>query len=192
MEKNKKENLIKPKLLLHSCCAPCSSGVVFELSKNYNISIYFYNPNIDSLAEFELRKSEQIRFLNEIRNELDIPIFCEEYNPKEYDEIVQGLESQIEGGRRCEKCFYIRLAKTAEFARKNKFDCFTTTLSVSPYKNADLLNTIGKEISKKTSIKYFESNFKKNNGYLKSIQNSKKYNLYRQNYCGCKYSKKTH
>ena len=172
------------KLLLHSCCAPCSSGVLDDLRKKYDITVFFYNPNIYPLEEYEKRAKEQEKYLKQIGISY---IICD-YNPDKYIEAIKGLENEPEGGNRCEVCFRIRLNMTAEYAKKHNYDIFTTTLSVSPHKNYELINNIGREISEKYGVPFLEANFKKNDGYLKSINNSKKYNIYRQNYCGCKYS----
>lgn len=172
------------KLLLHSCCAPCSSGALEQLLNKYDITIYFYNPNINTKKEHDLRAQSQIN-LCEI---LNIPYIIERYTPSEFDKKIIGREQDTEGGKRCQTCYHLRLDKTATFAKENGYDIFTTTLSVSPYKNATLLNQLGESISKKYGVKYLSSDFKKNDGYLKSINNSKKYALYRQNFCGCEYS----
>lgn len=179
---------ITPKLLLHSCCAPCSSHVIDTLSPYFDITILYYNPNIEPYEEYLRRKEEEIRFLEEYPNinKLDI-IYCD-YDEEKYKSIVKGLEKEPEGGARCIKCYYLRLEKTAELAKENNYDYFATTLTVSPYKNSNKLNEIGESLSSKYNIKYLYSDFKKKNGYKHSIELSKKYNLYRQDYCGCKYS----
>lgn len=175
----------KKKLLLHCCCAPCTSGVLWQL-EDFDISCFYYNPNIAPKEEYEFRKQELEKFLKNF----DIPMFFLDYDKEKYEEMVVGLENEKEGGARCYKCFELRLLKTAKFAKDNGFDIFTTTLSVSPYKNHNVLNEIGERISKEVGIEFLPANFKKNNGYLKSIENSKKFGLYRQNYCGCIYSKR--
>jgi len=172
------------KLLLHSCCAPCSSGVLDDLRLEYDITVFFYNPNIYPASEHEKRAKEQERYLQQIGISY---IICD-YNPEEYMKEIKGFEKEPEGGSRCEKCFEVRLKKTAEYAKKHNYDVFTTTLSVSPHKNHEIINKIGAEISEAYGVDFLPANFKKNDGYLKSINNSKKYNIYRQNYCGCKYS----
>lgn len=177
----------KPSLLLHSCCGPCSSYVLSYLQNYFKITIFYYNPNIDTLEEFEKRLEEQKRLIKEMH--LDIPVI-DEYNHHDFEEIAKGLEDSPEGGNRCFKCYRLRLTKTAKKAKDEHFDFFGTTLSVSPYKNADKLNSIGLELEKEVGIKYLVSDFKKKNGYITSIELSRKYNLYRQDYCGCIYSKR--
>lgn len=182
-----KDKEIKPKLLLHTCCAPCSSAVITRLASFFDITVYYYNPNIEPLEEYELRKEEQKKFLSEIN--LGIKFEDCDYENEEFKTISKGLEDLPEGGLRCHKCYELRLMKTAQKAKELKFDYFGTTLTVSPYKNSGVLNKIGEEISKKLNIKYLYSDFKKKEGYKKSIELSAYYNLYRQNYCGCVYSK---
>lgn len=173
-------------MLLHSCCAPCSSSVLEKLVAEYDVTVLYYNPNIYPKEEYEKRKAEQIRLINEVYPNVKF-LDCD-YDADEYFKCVSGLESEKEGGARCVKCFKLRMGYTAQKAKELGFDCFTTTLSVSPHKNSKLLNEIGEELSKKFDIEYIVSDFKKKDGYLRSIQLSKKYNLYRQNYCGCKFS----
>ena len=172
------------KLLLHACCAPCSSGVLDDLRTQYDLTIFFYNPNIYPAEEYEKRANEQVKYLQQVGISY---IICD-YEPEKYLQMVKGLEDEPEGGKRCEKCFELRLRETAEYAKKHNYDYFTTTLSVSPHKNHEVINRIGNQIAEEMGVKFLEANFKKNDGYLKSINNSKKYNIYRQNYCGCKYS----
>lgn len=179
-----------PKLLLHSCCAPCSSYVISYLSDYFDISVFYYNPNISPKEEYLKRKNEQIRLINTIKtkNKLDI-IDCD-YENDLYEEKIKGLENEPERGSRCTVCFNLRLNKTASKAKELSYDYFATTLTVSPYKNGNLINEIGLYMQDKYDVNYLVSDFKKNDGYKKSIELSKKYNLYRQNFCGCKYSKK--
>ena len=179
-----------PKLLLHSCCAPCSSYVIEYLSDYFDISILYYNPNISPIDEYLKRKKEQIRLIKSIntKNKLDI-IDCD-YDNDIYEDKIKGLENEPERGNRCTICFNLRLDKTASMAKKLNYDFFATTLTVSPYKNSNLINEIGIKLQEKYNIKYLVSDFKKKNGYKRSIELSNKYNLYRQNFCGCKYSKK--
>lgn len=177
----------KPKLLLHSCCAPCSSYVITYLYDYFDITILYYNPNIYPYEEYKKRKDEQIRLISNFKG---VKIIDCDYDNDIYNEVIKGLENEPERGSRCTKCFYLRLDKTGEIAKKNNFEYFGTTLTVSPYKNARLLNEIGEDISKKYDIKWLYSDFKKNDGYKKSIELSKKYDLYRQDYCGCIYSKR--
>lgn len=174
------------KMLLHSCCGPCSSAVLERLINDYDVTIIYYNPNIYPAEEYEKRKAEQIRLIKLAYPNVKM-IDCD-YNQSDYFNYVCGLENEKEGGARCTKCFELRLGYTAKKAKELGFDCFTTTLSVSPYKNSKLLNEIGKRLENEIGIKYIEADFKKKNGYLRSIELSKKYNLYRQHYCGCKFS----
>ncbi|WP_138160548.1 epoxyqueuosine reductase QueH [Peptoniphilus catoniae] len=177
----------KPKLLLHSCCAPCSSAVLEKLKEIFDISIFYYNPNLDSKDEFIRRSDEQKRLAEELGIK---KVIVEDYKPEDYYLKIKGHENDKEGGPRCFLCFELRLEKTAELAKKFDFDYFTTTLSISPYKNAQALNEIGEKLGKKHGVNYLYSDFKKENGYKRSIELSKLYKLYRQNYCGCEFSKK--
>lgn len=174
----------RPKVLLHSCCAPCSSHVVTLLKEYFDVTVLYYNPNIYPLEEYLKRKNEQIKLL-EI---LNIPIMDIDYDHNEFKENVKGLEDKKEGGARCNKCFALRLEKTAILAQLNQFEYFCTTLTVSPYKNSQIINKIGAILEQKYNVKYLYSDFKKKEGYKKSIELSKKYDLYRQHYCGCEYS----
>ena len=174
----------RKKLLLHSCCAPCSSGVLEELIKLFDVTVFFYNPNINTKEEYDKRANHQ----KKLCDTLGVNCIITNYSPGNFSTATIGREKDKEGGERCTLCFQIRLQQTALYAKENGFDIFTTTLSVSPYKNAFLLNEIGNKISGENNIEYLEANFKKNNGYLKSIENSKKFNLYRQKYCGCAFS----
>ena len=177
----------KPTLLMHSCCAPCSSACLDRLKDDFDITVYYYNPNIDSEEEYNKRVAEQERLCAA----LNVKSIIENYNPDEFYSTVKGLENEPEGGKRCEKCFYLRLKKTAETAKEKGFTFFTTTLTLSPLKNATLLNEIGEGVAKETGIKWLPSDFKKRGGYQKSIELSREYGLYRQNYCGCVFSKKS-
>ena len=183
------EKNITPTLLLHSCCAPCSSYVIEYLSPYFNITILYYNPNISPIEEYEKRKQEQIKLIKELPTKNKVNILDCDYDNDLYEKTIKGLEKEPERGSRCTKCFLLRLEKTAINAKKNNFDYFGTTLTVSPYKNSKLLNEIGLSLQEKYNIKYLYSDFKKNNGYNRSIELSKEYNLYRQNYCGCIYSR---
>ena len=175
----------KPTILLHSCCGPCSSSVIDTLKDYFKITIYYYNPNIEPKEEYEKRKSEQIRLIKELGN---IDYIDSDYDNASFLEASKGLEQEKEGGLRCPKCFYLRMSKTALKAKEEDFEYFGTTLTVSPHKNSQIINELGKKIEEETNIKYLYSDFKKHNGYLKSIELSKKYNLYRQDYCGCHFS----
>lgn len=176
----------KPSLLLHACCAPCSTAVIERIKDYFNLTVFFYNPNMDSQEEYSLRLEE----IKRLCKTLNIPLIFTDYLSQEYLSEVIGLESEKEGGKRCEKCFYLRLNKTAELAKEKSFNYFATTLTVSPLKNAELLNNLGLIIEEKHGVKYLPSDFKKQGGYARSIEMSKEYGLYRQNYCGCAFSKR--
>lgn len=178
-----------PTLLLHACCAPCSSYVLEYLSKYFKITIYYYNPNIYPESEYQRRMNELKKFIKEYNPINEVAFIEENYDTKEYYIAVKGLEKQGEKSRRCYNCYEFRMNKAAKFAKNNNFDYFTTTLSISPYKNAHWINEIGSKLEKKLNIKYLYSDFKKRNGYKRSLELSKEYDLYRQDYCGCVYSK---
>ena len=175
----------KPRILLHTCCAPCSTVCLEILSKYAFVTVIYYNPNIEPYEEYLKRKKEQIRLLSELNiKHMDIDYLNEEYRNK-----VVGYEKEPENGARCHICYRLRLEKTAKLAKENNFDYFATTLTVSPYKNDKVINEIGLNLQNKYNIKYLLSDFKKEDGYKRSIELSKKYNLYRQDYCGCLFSK---
>lgn len=178
----------RPTLLLHVCCAPCSSYVLEYLNKYFDITVFYYNPNISSVDEYNKRLNEEKRFVVEYPFDNDIKVVNGEYDNDKFEEIIKGLENEKEGGARCFKCYRLRLEESAKYAKENNFDYFTTTLTISPYKNANKLNEIGKELEGLYGIKYLYSDFKKKNGYKRSIELSHEYNLYRQDYCGCVYS----
>lgn len=178
----------KPTLLLHACCAPCSSAVLETLSDIFEITLFFHNPNISPIEEYTARYNELVRFVKESGLDNVVKTVNAAYNPNEFFKIAKGLEALPEGGERCFKCYRLRLEATAEAAKNGDFDYFCTTLSISPHKNADMLNKIGDELSAKYGVAYLYSDFKKKDGYKRSIELSKQYNLYRQNYCGCVYS----
>ncbi len=175
-----------PKLLLHSCCAPCSSYVIERLKDYFDITVIYYNPNIEPFDEYIKRKEEQKRLLKLF----NIKYIEADYDNELYHKFIKGLESEPERGLRCHKCYYMRLEYTASSAKENNFDFFATTLTVSPYKLSNVINEIGYKLESSYDIKYLPSDFKKNNGYKRSIELSNKYNLYRQNFCGCIYSKR--
>ena len=177
----------KPSLLLHSCCAPCSSAVLERISKYFKITILFYNPNITDYEEYFKRKEELKRLIKDVG--YDIKIMDCDYDKEKFISLALGLENKKEGDIRCYKCYKLRLEKTAMEARNNNFDYFTTTLSISPYKNSKWLNEIGEELALKYNINYLYADFKKKNGYKRSVELSNIYHLYRQDYCGCIYSK---
>lgn len=181
---------IVPTLLLHSCCAPCSSYVIEYLSDYFNITVFYYNPNISYESEYIHRLNEQKRLISQMATKYPVTVIDGDYKSKDFFDVCKGLENEKEGGKRCEKCFYLRLQNTAKLAKKENFDFFATTLTISPLKNAELINSIGEEIEKQYNVKYLCSDFKKKNGYKRSIELSKQYSLYRQNYCGCIFSKK--
>ena len=178
----------KPKLLLHSCCGPCSSYVITYLKDYFDITILYYNPNIEPHEEYEKRKNEQIKLINEL-NIPSLSLIDTEYENNIYREYVKGYEDNPEGGSRCHLCYELRLKKSVELAKINGFEYFGTTLTVSPYKNASILNMLGEKLSKEYNVLWLYSDFKKKDGYKKSIELSKKYELYRQDYCGCLFSK---
>ena len=179
-----------PKLLLHACCAPCSSYVIEYLSKYFDITILYYNPNIDTKEEFEKRLNELERFVSEFKTERPVKVVSLGYKNSEYFDVVKGLEEEKEGGARCIKCFNLRLETSCKYAKENNFDYFTTTLTISPLKNSKVINEIGHELEVKYNMPYLYSDFKKREGYKRSIELSHIYNLYRQDYCGCKFSKR--
>lgn len=189
INKIQKENKVS-KLLLHACCAPCSSYVLEYLSEYFEITVMFYNPNISTLSEYDHRADELIRLVKEMDLKHKVSVVIEPYNSEEFYNIAKGYEECIEGGERCFRCYELRLKKAAEYAATNKFDYFTTTLSISPLKNSEKLNSIGKKLSDMYDIPYLFSDFKKKDGYKRSVELSAKYELYRQNFCGCIYSKK--
>ena len=180
----------RPSLLLHACCAPCSSYVLEYLAKYFDITLFFFNPNISPQSEYEFRESELARLITQMPLPSSVKLMSGRYCPEEFYEMAKGLEMLREGEARCKKCYCLRLAEAARVAKENCFDYFTTTLSISPYKNAEWLNTIGKEEGDAAGVKYLFSDFKKKNGYKRSCQLSAEYGLYRQDYCGCEFSKR--
>lgn len=184
---NEKEG-VKPTLLLQVCCAPCSSYCLEYLHEHFNITVLFYNPNIYPESEYSARESELLRLIDELGFN-DINIMKTTFNPDEFYTAVKGFEGCKEGGDRCKICYRLRLEKTAELAKSGGFDYFCTTLSISPLKSAEALCTIGLELEKEYGVKYLLSDFKKKEGYKRSIELSREYNLYRQDYCGCVFSK---
>ena len=188
IEKEQEQNHV-PTLLLHSCCAPCSSSVLERLNSFFQITILYYNPNIDPEEEYDKRKEEEKRFLSLFPSKYPISFLDCDYDRNSFYEAVKGFEHCKEGEERCYRCYQLRLEKTAKEAQKNHFDYFGTTLSISPYKNSNWINEIGFSLAKKYQISYLPADFKKKNGYQRSIELSQKYQLYRQDYCGCIYSK---
>lgn len=189
IEKEKRGNHI-PRLLLHSCCAPCSSYVLEYLSQYFSITIFFYNPNISEEEEYRKRVEEQKALIARLPAKHPISFVEGDYRPKDFFEATQGLWEAKEGGKRCFSCYELRLRKAAMEAKEGGFDYFTTTLSISPMKNSQKLNELGRLLQEEYKVAYLYSDFKKKNGYLRSLQLSKDYSLYRQNYCGCIFSKK--
>lgn len=190
MEEQFEELSGTPSLLLHSCCGPCSSYVLEVLSERFSVTVLYYNPNIYPENEYEKRLSEQIKIIDSMPFNNPVKLMPCGYDENEFLTAAEGYESEREGGSRCEKCFRLRMENTAAIAKEKGFDFFTTTLSVSPHKNAPLLNKIGEELSQKYGVKYLYADFKKKEGYKRSIILSKEYDLYRQDYCGCRFSLK--
>ena len=180
---------LTPSLLLHACCAPCSSYVLEYLNEYFDITVFFYNPNITERAEYEKRSEEIRRLISELPQKNRVKLLYGKYDTESFFDLSKGLEDIPEGGERCFKCYWLRLTETAEAAKSGGFDYFTTTLSISPHKNAQVLNSIGAELAEKYGVSYLFSDFKKKNGYKRSCELSEIYGLYRQNYCGCVFSK---
>lgn len=189
IERNKREDIL-PSLLLHSCCAPCSSYTIEYLSDYFKISVLYYNPNISPREEYEKRKAEQIRLIESMPVKNDVNFADCDYDCNEFFKIAKGYEDCREGGERCFRCYEQRLRRTAQEAQKGGYDYFCTTLSISPLKNAQKINEIGERLSEEYGILWLPSDFKKREGYKRSIELSKEYNLYRQNFCGCVYSRR--
>ena len=189
IERNLRSGTV-PKLLLHVCCAPCSSYCLEYLTAYFDITVFFYNPNISPKEEYAYRLAEQKRFLASKELPRPVQLIAGDYRPEEFFEAVKGLEQEPEGGLRCEKCFRLRLEESARAAKAHGFDCFTTTLTISPLKNADLLNAIGMEMGERYGVPWLCSDFKKREGYKRSIELSREFDLYRQNYCGCVFSRR--
>ena len=183
------ETDIRPRLLLHACCAPCSSYVLEYLSKFFDITLYFYNPNITPESEYAYRAEELSRLVSEMGLGDAVKLAVSKYNSDEFYNIARGFEKEAEGGARCARCYRLRLEASARYAAEQGFDFFTTTLSISPYKNSKWLNEIGAELSETYGVDYLFSDFKKKNGYKRSCELSEQYGLYRQDYCGCEFSR---
>lgn len=177
-----------PSLLLHTCCAPCSSYCIEYLSQYFYITVLYYNPNIYPEAEYIKRKNEQKRLIDEMKTKYPVKLLDCDFESERFYETVKGTENCREGGERCFKCYELRLRKTALEAQKGKYDYFTTSLTISPLKNAQKINEIGNKLSLEYGISFLPSDFKKREGYKRSIELSREYELYRQNYCGCVYS----
>lgn len=187
IERIEKEQKV-PRLLLHSCCAPCSSYVLEYLADYFEITVFYYNPNIFPESEYTKRILEQQMLIGEMKTKHPISFLAGSYDRERFQEIAQGLEHLKEGGERCFKCYELRLAEAARIAKEGSFDYYTTTLSISPMKNAEKLNEIGVKVGDRYGVDYLQSDFKKKNGYKRSIELSNEYGLYRQDYCGCEYS----
>lgn len=178
-----------PRLLLHACCAPCSSAVLEYLSQYFAITLLYYNPNIAPLEEYQKREAELRRLVSQMKFTHPVELLPCQYDGQAFVQAARGLEGEPEGGKRCEACFRLRLRYAAQEAARLRFDYYTTTLSISPMKNAPLLNQLGEEIGREFGVAHLPSDFKKKDGYKRSVQLSKEYGLYRQDYCGCAFSK---
>ena len=178
-----------PRLLLHACCAPCSSAVLEYLSQYFAITLLYYNPNIAPLEEYQKREAELRRLVSQMKFTHPVELLPCQYDGQAFVQAARGLEGEPEGGKRCEACFRLRLRYAAQEAARLRFDYYTTTLSISPMKNAPLLNQLGEEIGREFDVAHLPSDFKKKDGYKRSVQLSKEYDLYRQDYCGCAFSK---
>ena len=189
IEQNRKNGIV-PSLLLHSCCAPCSSYCLEYLSQYFKITVLYYNPNLFPAGEYERRVSEQKKLVSALPTKYPVTLVEMKGEPEEFYSAVKGLEHTGEGGERCFACFRLRLERAARYAKENGFDFFTTTLTISPLKNAQKLNEIGEEAGEKFGVRHLPSDFKKKNGYKRSVELSKVYGLYRQDYCGCVFSKR--
>ena len=187
--KNEKNGVV-PSLLLHSCCAPCSSWCLEYLTDYFQVTDFYYNPNITDAEEYERRERELMRLIVQQPHKYPVTFLHGDYEPKKFYEAVRGFENCREGGERCFICYELRLRETALQAKKGGYDYFTTTLTISPLKNAEKLNEIGEKVGEEIGVSFLPSDFKKRGGYLRSTQLSKEYGLYRQNYCGCVFSKR--
>ena len=181
MQKEMSSFGVKPKLLLHCCCAPCSSAVIERIKDFFEITFYYYNPNIYPKEEYVLR-------FNEFKK-LGVKVVMAEYNHDDFLKLVQGKECEKEGGLRCQVCIAERMNKSFQYAKENKFDLVTTTLSISPHKDCEFINKLGESLQEQYGVKYLHADFKKENGYLRSIQICKELQIYRQDYCGCEFSR---
>ena len=179
----------KPKLLLHSCCGPCSSAVLERIEGYFDIDVFYYNPNIDSSDEFYRRSDEQIKLVEDLGLDDKIDVKVIKYKHQEFLNYIKGFEKYEEGGARCFRCYRQRLEETAKYAAENNYDYFTTTLSISPHKDSQILNRLGKFLSEKYKVNYLFSDFRKKNGFKRSVELTDKFNMYRQDYCGCEFSR---
>ena len=178
-----------PRLLLHSCCGPCSTYCIQTLAEHFRVTVFYYNPNIYPPEEYHMRAGEQERFIERFPTKYPVEFVEGAYDTERFYDTVRGLEHVPEGGERCFRCYELRLREAAEYAREHDFDFFTTTLSISPLKNADKLNEIGAKLEQEYGVRYLYSDFKKKNGYKQSTEISRAYDMYRQYYCGCVFSK---
>ncbi len=190
LEKNGRTGANAPSLLLHSCCGPCSSAVIATLSSVFKITVFYYNPNIDEKTEYDKRAREQERLIGVMPAMHQVQFLEGEYHPRDFVNIAEIHKHEKEGGVRCSICYTLRIEKTAKTAHEGKWDFFTTTLSISPMKDAVLLNTIGSSLAQKYRVTWLWGDFKKKDGYKRSIEFSREYGLYRQDYCGCSYSRR--
>ncbi|MCI8864918.1 MAG: epoxyqueuosine reductase QueH [Lachnospiraceae bacterium] len=189
MELNKGRGQV-PRLFLHSCCAPCSSYVLEYLSPLFAVTVFYYNPNIFPAEEYEKRVEEQKRLIVSLSGAHAIDFVAGEYEPDKFIRMAKGLEKEPEGGERCFRCYKLRMEEAARLAARGGYDYFTTTLTISPLKNAEKINEIGEQLAELYGVRHLPSDFKKKNGYRRSVELSAKYGLYRQNYCGCVFSKR--
>ena len=179
----------KPTLLLHSCCGPCSSAVLERLMEHFRLTVLYYNPNIEPEEEFRKRAGEEERFVREFRPDGGVGVIVAEYDHAAFERIARGREDLPERSERCYLCYEMRMRRTAEYAKEHGYDLFTTSLSISPYKSARWINEIGERLQEETGVSFLHSDFKKQNGYQRSIELSREYGLYRQDWCGCVYSR---
>lgn len=171
-------------MLLHACCAPCSSSVIEQLRESYDLTMFYYNPNIHPVAEYEIRRDEMVRWCQQCQ----LPLLVSDYEPQAWQQQIRGYEQEPERGERCTLCYQMRLEATAKQAKKDGFELFTTVLSISPHKDAERINRLGGEIAEQFGVAFFAANFKKKGGFQRSLEISKEQGFYRQNYCGCRYS----
>jgi len=176
--------VVKPRLLLHACCAPCSSSVVERLQQYYDLTMFYYNPNIHPATEYQVRCDEMERWCQQCA----LPLIVDEYNPKLWHQLAEGYEQEPERGERCTMCYRMRLEQTVRHAQADDFDLFTTVLSISPHKDAERINELGAQLAEEFGVEFYSANFKKQGGFQRSLELSKEYGFYRQNYCGCCYS----
>ena len=179
---------LRPKLLLHACCAPCSSYVIEYLTNFFDITLLYYNPNITPEDEHSARANELVRLTKEMKSLQNVSVVITDYTPQDFYAISKNLENEREGGPRCSKCYRLRLTYSAEYAKAHGFDYFTTTLSISPHKNAAYINELGASLEREYGVRYLFADFKKKNGYARSIEICKEFDIYRQDWCGCRFS----